>query len=49
MDAFKIYKTVPLDLHPQKNVFHFEDISFSSKFDSGNLLKAEQYSLDTVK
>lgn len=42
MEPPVIYKTLPLDYHPQQNEFNFEEIKFSSKFDSGNLLKVER-------
>jgi hypothetical protein len=42
------HKTLPLDYQPQQNEFNFNDIKFSSKFDSGNLLNVVQVDDNTV-
>jgi hypothetical protein len=43
------YKPLPIDFHPQRNEFIFDEIKFSSKFDSGNLLNVKQISHSEVK
>jgi hypothetical protein len=42
------YTTLPKDYQPQQNEFKFENITFSSKFDSGNLLSVERVDQYTV-
>ena len=39
-----LFDTLPIDYHPQSNEFPFEEdkLTFSSKFDSGNLLSAQR-------
>ncbi len=36
------------DVQPQQNEFEFGDIKFSSKFDSGNMLRVERVDFFTV-
>jgi len=40
-----IFSILPLNFQPQQKEFFFEDdnLRFSSKFDSGNMLKAERH------
>jgi hypothetical protein len=44
-----IYKSLPLDFHPQQNEFKFGDITITSKYDNGNLLQAENPFPETVR
>jgi hypothetical protein len=43
-----IHKLLPTNFHPQQNEFIFNSITITTKFDSGNLLYAENPSPDTV-
>jgi hypothetical protein len=43
------HKTLPLNYQPQQNEFKFNNIRFSSKFDSGNLLNVVQVDDNTVR
>ena len=48
MEQQPLYKTLPLDYHPQQIEKKFKDILISSKFDSGNLQTISQVKEDTV-
>lgn len=48
MEQQPLYKVLPLDYHPQHNEKKFNDITISSKFDSGNLQSINQSREDTV-
>ena len=49
-----LFETLPIDYHPQANEFTFEEdkLTFSSKFDSGNLFSAQRtkaFSVNKIK
>lgn len=45
-----VFNILPLDFSPQQNEFFFEEenLKFTSKFDSGNMLKVEKRIKDSV-
>ena len=45
----KLHKILPLNFHPQQNTFYFDEICFSSEFDSGNLQNVIKIDENTVK
>jgi hypothetical protein len=43
------HKILPLNYQPQRNEFKFNNIKFSSNFDSGNLLNVVQVDDNNVR
>ncbi len=48
MENSNLYKVLPVNYHPQQNEFEFDNIKFTSNFDSGNLLNVKQLDHNTV-